>query len=68
MEVFRNSTSIGCKVRWDYSDGSIARNVMTRISLHLETSVTFLSHVLHVLLWEPMASRTLTEVASLPCT
>ena len=46
----------------------IARNAMTRISLHLETSVTFLLHVLHVLLWEPMAARTLTEVASLPCT
>ena len=28
---------------------------MTRISLRLETSVTFPLHVLHVLLWEPMA-------------
>ena len=46
----------------------IARNTMTRILLYLETSVTFPLHVLHVLLWEPMAARTLTEVTSLPCT
>ena len=45
----------------------IARNTMTWISLCLETSVTFPLHVLHVLLWEPMAARTLTEVTSLPC-
>ena len=44
------------------------RNAMTRISLRLETSVTFLLHVFHVLLWEPMAARTLTEVTRLPCT
>ena len=46
----------------------IARNVMTRISLRLEMSFTFPLHVFHVLLWEPMAARTLTEVASLLCT
>ena len=34
----------------------VARNVMTRISLRLETSVTFPLHVLHVILWEPMAA------------
>ena len=34
---------------------------MIRTSLRLETSVTFPLHVLHVLLWEPMAARTLTS-------
>ena len=46
----------------------IARNAMTWISHSLEMPVTFLLHILHALLWEPMAAQTLTKVTSLPCT
>ena len=34
----------------------------------LEMSIRFSLHIVHVLLWEPMATQTLTKVISLPCT
>ena len=34
----------------------------------LEMSIRFSLHIVNVLLWEPMATQTLTKVISLPCT